>query len=38
MINLLRFKSFLMALSLVSFVAIAQDVEEVTEVDADSDE
>jgi outer membrane receptor protein involved in Fe transport len=27
-----------MALSLVSFVAIAQDVEEVTEVDADSDE
>lgn len=38
MTNLLRFKSFLMALSLVSFVAIAQDVEEVTEVDADSDE
>jgi iron complex outermembrane receptor protein len=38
MTNLLRFRSFLMALSLVSFVAIAQDVEEVTEVDADSDE
>ena len=38
MTNLFRFMSFLMALSLVSFVAIAQDVEEVTEVDADSDE